>query len=480
MKAGSSKDLAGYDAVIAISEDTLNSQLLGLYRAGWISDEMKQQGDSGDVLESSLGAPTLTLKKTAKSDDVILNLSFDKGTLTYSSGDTVDFEGMVLSFKALIGQQSLPMHSLLGSPIVPDSVKKRLEGLPEEDFDVEQLFLDIVHTIDQSRLTRIDNFADFDALKVMLPLIVQFYREGIQDVQPFGLGYVPSSSSGANQAGDPLRPTSIAYTITHHARQGWSTFNYVIMTEHREMPPGKPAISIPLVDSGDVQGRYWIAAHLMQRLFLDPIRDAMETDKPFQWHADKQCWTLQSEIAIDELDETLTEPSVRLSAKGRVCPVCTVKMQARTFPNVFDITFETLSEVVYSVDGQPGSLSPLQVQEDRFGGVWNLTLTDDCRITVNGEVTRSADYTANANHNMLYREDYANASNVHKRIRDRFANLMSGVWGTFHFFSLLSVNTYYPVLQPLILPLGDRFFFASPAFDGVQECNLRFNITYKE
>lgn len=481
MRTGSMEDLAGYDAVIAISEDTLNSQLLGLYRAGWIADQMEQQGEGGDAIESDLGAPTLSLRKSAKSEDVILNLILDRGVLTYSSGETVEFENVSLSFKALIGQHSLSRHRLLDSPIVPASVKNRLEGLPDEDFDVEQLYLDIVRTIDQSRLVRIDNFANFDALKVMLPLIVQFYREGIQDVHPFGLGYVPRNRSGANnQGGAPLKPTAIDYTITHHDRQGWSTFNYVLMTENREMPPGKPPIPMLLVDSGDVQGRYWIAAHLIQRLLFEPIKEAMGTDKPFQWDADKQCWTLQSEIAVDELEEELAEPSVRLSAKGKVYPVCTVKMQSRTFPNVFDIAFDTMSEVVYSVDGQQGSLSPLQVQEEGFGGVWRLALTDDCRITLSGDVTRTASYSANANHDALYREVYGNASNVHKKIRDRFANLLSGVWGTFHFFNLISVNTSHPVLEPLILPLGDRFFFASPAFDGIQDCNLRFNITYKE
>ncbi|MBW7477056.1 hypothetical protein K0T92_20265 [Paenibacillus oenotherae] len=480
MRAGSEEDLAGYDAVIAISEDTLNSQLLGLYRAGWISEELKQQGESGDVIESALGAPTITLKKSAKAEDVVLNLSFDKGILTYSSGETVEFEGMVLSFKARIGQQSLSKQLLLGSPIVPSSVKSRLEGLPEKDFDIEQLYLDIVHSIDQSRLVRIDNFADFDALKVMLPLIVQFYRDGIQEVHPFGLGYVPTGPSGANGEDAPLRPTSIDYTITRHERQGWSTFNYVMMTENREMPAGKPPIPMTLVDSGDVQGRYWIAAHLMQRLFFDPVREAMGSEEPFQWHAEKQCWTLQSEIVIDEIDEMLADPAVRLTAQGKVYPVCTIIMKTRTFPNVFDYTFETLSEVVYSVDGHSGSLSPLQVQEDGFGGVWKLTLTDDSRITVNGEFTRSGDYTANANHDALYRESYPSASGVHKKIRDRFANLMTGTWGTFNFFNLLAVNTDYPVLQPFILPLGDRFFFASPAFDGQKDCNLRFNITYKE
>lgn len=476
-------DLRGYDSIIGISQNTINSQFCNLCKLGLIELEINEENDKGSI-KGKLSAPTVTLqiKNEGKVQEITMNIGFRRGELKLKDGPTFPLENVLLGFNALIETNVVKKSDLLASANVTQEVKNTFQNL-DESFAIQYLYINLKRSIIPDNLTSIEGIRNFAALNVLVNLIAQHYElEGA--LSPFGIGFQPTHRAGlaledANSIPTipSLVPTSVDYSLTLNTKQpDWSTFNFLMMTGNRPAPTPKLYVDLQMVDSNELHGRYLAAERLvLQDGLLRSFQNKFETTAPFTWNEQRKRWHLKSEIQVKREEHMIGSSKVVIILKAY--PQCWVDIPRQKIPIRVDLNFDIMMEATFTVDGNRGDLSPLEMQA-QFGGNWEISLRDE-QLYLEGKIVQLPEYESNNNWERIYKPEWNQLSPTWRAVRTALGAFGGGSWVVFKGFIDTLQTKGYLNMGSAVLPLGRKFEYRDAMINGVKNSNLQVDLTIK-
>ena len=278
-------DLAGFDMVAAVSQDTLNFQLKKLWQSGTIRRELRLDvPDLGIALDAILDAPKVKLGIADERRTVLFTLHLARGTLRYWEGfgpnakeRSLEFAGWRYAFRVRMDMQAIERSAIEAGKAVPADVREKLSAFRDDMFSIRRLFMDF-----QSA-----DLADFDPRESAMPLpdgspagagvigrlkdaLAVHFKTLAGSDNPYVLGY---SVERRRDAADPpalFAPTSATFSTFRDADDGRSALNFLLMLG------GATAPSSPLaglfhdnwIASPDYDGRMVIAAERFRERYI--------------------------------------------------------------------------------------------------------------------------------------------------------------------------------------------------------------------
>lgn len=258
-------DLGGFDMVIAVTENAINSQFDSLFYDEIIPNVVKIETEQAS-LNANLKVPVLRLFPPSESSNgnnenyPCLMIGFEDGE--FKQGEkTIKLEHTVFKFKVTIDQKKVEKTKLLSSSNISQETKSEVEKIDDSQFDIEQIYISISKSIRAENCWGIENFRDWSVIGTIVDLMAKFFIEESNDAARFSLGFHPliTAQSLAEQSVWPsLQPTSLQFCLQNNKKQGLNTLNYVMMTEERKPPSAPPMVNLPLIE-GDIAGQFYIS-----------------------------------------------------------------------------------------------------------------------------------------------------------------------------------------------------------------------------
>jgi hypothetical protein len=253
---GLDTELLGYDALVAITQKTINTQFGYLWRLNVIKHEIDlavvthnndNTTTTWGTLKAQMGAPTVVIN-TGERQQVFFILHFGSGTFDTWSGVgptakkiTIPFGAGSLGFKVTLGYAGADAEK------VPEAVKAALRrlNLGSGMFSMRQLFLDLENA----------NLAELDAKYTSLPAELTgnvYFKQALDEMfaemhrnggNILGYGITVKNPNQVNQECPTLPPTDLTFATHTYQAQGTGTttpdldtLNYLMMTKRRERP----------------------------------------------------------------------------------------------------------------------------------------------------------------------------------------------------------------------------------------------------
>lgn len=270
-----------FDMVVAMTQKTINDQLVHLIRLGAINEELiityvkdkgtkkhsynillpndnppKKTDDSFDIdaYRKSLSAntslsscldgtlkPQLSIHESGTVATLVLN--FSGGTFGYNDdGDwtTVDMTGWVFGISVNMDLAGLAKADINSKITVPSEVEKQLTNFMDNMFTVNHLFMDFESTdlinFDPT-ITSVGSAGD-DIKKQFVFFMQEYLQAQKNGKNPYVLGYVISTTEQSNYASygddvpDSLRPVGTTYNFYKDSvNTDLSTLNFALVTK---------------------------------------------------------------------------------------------------------------------------------------------------------------------------------------------------------------------------------------------------------
>jgi hypothetical protein len=274
----SKQDLGGYDFVVCLRPEVLNSQFLRLYKRQLTHLKIDvTQGTS--ALKAQLAAPTVVLRAT---DRVYLQFHLASGSLTVA-GKPTPISKWIVAVRTDLLTAEVPPKDVLDNALVPSEVKAEVGKLDSKKYLVQRLYLGLKDaSLPDGIVKEHSSLPDLPPAEssALLALIKVFLAQALVAENPYHLGYIPILQPGVPAAAGPadlLAPTaarlSVSRTLFNYAH-----LNYMVMTGHRKIPQG--------ANAGVIDWQKGDTLRISHRRFaepflLDQIRQALDIKQPF-------------------------------------------------------------------------------------------------------------------------------------------------------------------------------------------------------
>lgn len=316
--------LNSYDEIVAITQNTINSQLLQLCpedNSGPIlitwSTQLNPTAEPGSpqawpaLIVDSMAPPTVSVKLPDGSlnpSQMDMTLHLTSGSLQYfdlyGQEQTEPVVNWDVNFTVLLNQMTISSEEDLDKFNSPQPVIDQVTGyLNSADFTVASLFCDFENSNFTSTTITMsgDNLDPTSQVFLTAEALISGYLQMIQGTgNPFILGYpVASTDPGTTSPGIPaFAPTASQFsTNPYHysgdddgSMDGLSTLNFLLMTEQNALPDyaTNDAFAFNWVDETTVQGVMAIRADLFQQgyivdLILPHLRTSLGIPSSINW-----------------------------------------------------------------------------------------------------------------------------------------------------------------------------------------------------
>lgn len=329
--------LNGYDEIIAITQNTINSQFIplcppdnsGPIPSSW-GVQLNPDAEPGTnqawpyLQVDSMAPPTVSVKLSDGSvnpTQLLMTLHLTSGYLQYfdlyGQEQTEQVVNWDVNFIVLLNQMTISSDEDLSKFASPQPVIDQVTGyLNSADFTVASLFCDFENTNFTSMTISMsgDNLDPTSQVFLTAEALISGYLQLIQGTaNPFILGY-PVSSTNPQEASPGIpafAPTAAAFsTNPYHypsgdegdtSDDGLSTLNFLLMTEQDPLPDyaTNDAFAFNWVDDSSVQGIMAIRANLFQDgyvtdLLLPHLKSALGIPSSVNWIAntDTPYWAI--------------------------------------------------------------------------------------------------------------------------------------------------------------------------------------------
>ena len=536
------EDLCGYDAVIGITMDTINSQLIFLQQDKSIEEE---SADGTQSVKAKLFPPTVELKITeGMPHELILYVNFGEGLLVFNKAQTptkIQLINRSLGFVSMI-ESKTQTKAELKRQYETGKLKDALQNLNDERFEVEHLYIAWRKTITRDNLITTIGFNDLDAAKVLVDLVIQHFSKQSDELKSFTLGLIKKLRDGVKQNNSDcdfpdLTPTFVDYSMTFNTTHPrWSTFNFLLMSGNRQAPMPKPRIDWQFIDSNDMQGRYIIAERLwLQGGVLKAIQRKLKTEQPFTKDNIGNL-SLSNEFNEDEfIDQVQIIEELQYFGSDKVMQVlgkqnriikldCAISIEKQN-PLSIDIIFAFAMQInCQATTNQNITTNFVYYYKTVLRTKWVFVIKDELQLNLSGNGDASGIKLAEMKLDFGVWGDWAITDwfsvfkflNQTKSIRDKI-NALSGEEKdqkaiVFSYLHLMLMNRFRntndttpnsesiwaPYLWPqknlddlinrqidqnmnqVILPLAENFYFKNPMANGINNYNLQIDLAIKD
>ncbi|MDY7232402.1 hypothetical protein [Hyalangium rubrum] len=127
-----------WDVVLAMTQTTLNNQILYLFQNGYLNKAISETTSSGTLQIDTLNAPSVQITQTANT--VTLTLPVRKGSVTPSGSSSTDLGGYTLTVTAKVSALTL---SSAGQVLMPEEAAAQVAQYQGVGLSVLALFIDL-------------------------------------------------------------------------------------------------------------------------------------------------------------------------------------------------------------------------------------------------------------------------------------------------------------------------------------------------
>lgn len=527
--ATTTNHLNGYDEVLAITMDTINSQFsllcppngAGPIPNSWSMLDPNDPHNYAGLVVDNMTAPTVSVKQpdgTVNKDELAMTFYLVSGTLNYYDyGDqaSVPIDNWTITFRVNIGALNINTNSDLDQISTSGAVNDQLNGvLSSNDFSITALFTDFEDTNITSGVIEITGD---DALTPIqqsnLLALMSAYLVGTQDSgTPYILGYPLQSNDPASTMPDipTFAPISSVFSNTpdpynfeagdDESYLGLSTLNYLIMTgSGNPTPPSSDNyFDFNWITDGQNQGVFAIEQNLfrtgyIENLILPVLQDALDVPSSAGW-----VHNIESDNSHNyNLNYNEYPYSSDNGGKGKIV--------GQDWP---DNIYEELHNQTYCninlpagsgdivLNGQGYFYSRADLYEYPLGikmhDGWasttvNFTFSITLQSGANGSITPVFVFNADSPvtdqwENILYTVyDWAvgwigdTLTGMEDDLNENFASFQTDAVNNLDTDTTDALNS---LASTVILPNGDIFFYEDIQFDDQQ--NVRMHVSYKE
>lgn len=302
-----SQFLLGFDQVVALTQQTINTQFLLMYLNGTISSKIADpaDADSKGGIFGTIKAPTIEISLPGRIDpgQVTFNINLDKAQARYSdpagaAPASVDVSGWRIAVTVDLRRLALPDPSVrLG-----EATQKQIDGLSGDIYTMYSVLLDLDNA-DVETAQIFDAAGTLNQDDRLAGLVADVLLRLRAEGNPYVVTVLPTVSQARDTGLEALRPTSVTYN-THlygnaAAQSPFNTFNILIMNEDHAPPAfdgQPPAFDRNLApESQAVHGRFYLsksqfAAAYVEALVLKKLAQAMGGQAEFK-PAGGDTWT---------------------------------------------------------------------------------------------------------------------------------------------------------------------------------------------
>jgi hypothetical protein len=283
---------AGFDIVVAVTEDTVNFQFEQLFRQRLIPDTLKVElADTGLAIDATLSAPMISIAPSGATGTVLFLVRMARGTFHYYEGfgpsarsRKIAIDDWTYAFRVTMNFAEL--DRTLGRAALPESVRRSLEAFDDEQFTVRQLLLDFENA----------DLADFDPAHTSMPLpdgkkpspnllaqwqnaLSDYFRSLKGTAHPYVLGYTVRDRDGVAHQDVPalLNPSGgTCSTYRNPSSAGLSTLNFLLAARgvtDDKLPPVPPngVFAEPLCTDEAYDGVMLVDADVFRTGYLEPV-----------------------------------------------------------------------------------------------------------------------------------------------------------------------------------------------------------------
>lgn len=504
-------DMAGFDIIASITQDTINYQLSHLFKTGVIHHQLEVVAESKPEHMKTPVDVTLSAKMAAPTVEIIdgdghrprlmFCLHLTHGTLASSLMENLEFSDWMYAFTVDLDMKEIERKALAEHRRIPLDVKAHLEAFAAEMFSIQHLFMDFQNadlaSFDRarSRCPLPDSWGGGDLLTssdpglALLQLTLQAYFRGLAGGDnPYILAYAAAARAAGPKG--TLEPTGATFMTTYRATAPkMSSLDMLIMTDHHEMPgagaqPGElPAAATDADGWMVIAQRNFFDGWLIPR-FMQGLATRAEPSDYWDQHNTKKRDTPSSHIeAIEPLSWRLQFSEQYYWVYPDRVPVVLVGREDLEFKyddvRAMSVTIDTGSahDVAVRVDGS------IAIRMENFYSVLGIgyTLWNSARVQFSGVINLSGGtdgalgIAATLTPGEIQSDEHVqfgimNVGEWMKRHKDEFVGKVQWVQDNLK-ASMADLRTRF------LLPAGNIFFYKDPQVDG--DGNLRLALTYK-
>jgi len=520
--------ITGYDMVAAITQDTINLQLLLLWdlldeecrKMKWEYTLKHGRFTLNYSFEGEMDAPEVILGTSkAPNFQVKLALNIPEGTLTYGVGedkDSVTISDWKYVFDVDVNFAQIEQDHIQNSIAVPDVVKNMLHKFNDECFTIRHLLMDFqnanIANYDEveSKITLSEDFTEDDLISFQTGL-TKYFRDLAETENPFVLGYSIEEKTPDSDPSIPptFTPTGGTYWIffeEDESKRSQSTLNFLLTTDTVKKPlpyPTKPNFNNNWVSSNEYDGRFVLAKSLFFGEFILPkLQEALGHYITGERKGDDSILIKKS-----GLEWTLTESPEKGSSRWKYTYDKTFNWNAKdvevwaVFKNVpIEVDHWITNKFWFTVElGESTSSNtlpiklngefyihheflchPLGFTNERMSLSakvgWEGTIDVTCGTQGVVELKPSISFKeTDINHDGNFWGDLDQA--LLERNVKGLENNANWIKSQYEKEVNDLLNLFAPLGNRFVLPAGGVFAFKNPEFDDFQ--NLLFDITYK-
>jgi|CXWL01.1.fsa_nt_gi hypothetical protein len=299
------------DMVVAISQQTINDQLVKLVAQGVIKSQLimlqtqvgnaytysfpatREQIPAGSSYIAATVQPAIDIQESGEVITLVLHFTSGRGAFWSGSGQLAqlydyDMTGWSYAFRARLDLAAVEADEIARGHSVADSIRQQLTAFQSQMFSVKGLFLDFV----SADLLSFDNartWAGGDNLAApALASFMQFYFKHVDPAaNPFVLGYSVTANAATQPQGamadvpDLLKPTGTAFALYQNPdNPDLSTLNFVLATKggHGTVSGSPDIMRSSILPQGAAGALAYSHACLLEPLVVQPIfRQIRET-----------------------------------------------------------------------------------------------------------------------------------------------------------------------------------------------------------
>ena len=339
-------EMNGYDMVVALTQNLINSQLAAISQnpnapppppgappsdlpiKSSFTAQLNPSAAPGTpeawpcVEVTEMNAPTITIQAN---NQVIFTLHILEGTVRYIDSDnsqqSISTGVMDVSFTV---NMALATVDDVNSLAAPDQTKTQLSGFQSSDFTIQALALDFENSnlIGTVSVSSQDSSLNSSQITTLTTCFSNYLSALQGSSNPYILGYPIQSNQPANT--NPtlpeFAPTSCEFSTTPYPNppsdsyEGLSTLNYCLMTQHHAFPTAanRGIFNTPWVSGLSQAGTLTIDRNIfvsgyVVNYVLPQVKKALNINANWGQYGDPNYWNISSDTNNDPDDTGLGE-----------------------------------------------------------------------------------------------------------------------------------------------------------------------------
>lgn len=495
--------LLNFDQVVALSQQTINTQFQLLFANGTISKTLKVFPFTNQKIgiEATLKSPSVSMTLddgSINQQQVRFNINIATGTAAYFSpdGQTVDekIDGYVIAL--IVNLTELTVDSNFTGLVVSDEAKQKTASyLDQSLYEVSAILLDLAN-VNFSSAIIYDNTGKKNQDSSLTTLLSEIIKELIKDGNPYLISINPKQKTISNTGLDGFKPTGVMYN-THlynnlNSDSILSTYNMLIMNEEHALPWTNvtlPKFSQNLLDTSDTYGRLFISNAQFKSVYIEGLvipvlKSAMGGNTDFK--EDKGTWTYEYDTNQDN------EHDGHGPVVGKDSGILDIYADRKTKDNcvlTFDPSKATANSIV--LEGSGSFYIKTDYYEKPFGAwahdAWNkaekkFTFSITFEAGADGKITiafasNSKDATTDTWENFVVKFADLFKGGLQKSLDDANDAYSTFESGQFTNFTDNAKEAFNVLEETVILPAASSYFFKNATADS--DGNIHFDLTPK-